>query len=128
MPEGKIYKTEEDLTKNPKSRKYIGEWEDCISATTIKEGRIHISDKHPEWMDYVLKFSRSNEEFPKDWDYKLYKECIMGTFFYPDKILVHKAYDDKVKVVGRDYELNDDEIYVNYDYFNWIDYKCDCHN
>ena len=114
-------------SNHPSSRKYEGEWENCLSATTIKEGRIHITSGCAEWIDYILKFSRSND-FPKEWDSKLYKDCCMGSFYLENKILVLDTSNDKVKLVGRDYEKKGNEIYIDYDFFNWIDYECDCHN
>tara|TARA_R110000823_G_scaffold285392_1_gene403838 strand:- start:1408 stop:1719 length:312 start_codon:yes stop_codon:yes gene_type:complete len=100
---------------------YNGEWEEYYGSKTIKEGCIVISGGGDNWSEYILEFSRSNDEFPKDWNYKLYKDCILGRFSLDKKILVSKKYEEQVKLVGREYILKENEMFIDYDYFDWSD-------
>ena len=94
-------------------------WEDSCGYSTLKEARITI--KHYEgngYIDYIIQFLDDHNR-PYNYDLKIFIDTPMGKMECKDKIIIHKHNENKVAIVPADYELNDDEGRINFDFFEW---------
>jgi hypothetical protein len=88
------------------------EWTKIYGCQSERVATINICGGCAEWWNYVLVF--------KDKDYTLYREDRFGRHLLSVKLIYHRDEEEVKEVFDiDDYEVQDDEVVIDYDFFCW---------
>ena len=93
-------------------------WEEGLGTQLIKEARINITAGCAEWRDIVIKYiKKGNEWMPPEY----YYDTMMGMIKVDDNMRLIGNHNDEFAFVHKDYELEMEEGWIHYQYFDFDD-------
>ena len=92
----------------------MSDWMNVYGCNTEKYGTIHMCGGCAEWWNYKLLFHQDSS------NYTLYKEDANGMHEVLGKLILNTE-EEQVREVYGEYNLKDDEIFIDYEFFCWED-------